>query len=331
MSSIRNRVSTPSVLIVGAGSIGKRHARNLRELGVERISICDPSDVSRNAAVAEALGPVYADYQEALKKAAPQIVFICSPTKLHVEQAIAAARTGAHLFIEKPLSYSMEALDMLRRDVQGVCMVGCNMRFHFGPAKVKQLLESNIIGAVKRAVVVTASYLPDWRPQQDYKKSYSADPEQGGAILDCIHELDLALWYFGPATLAGAEVQRATELGLAVEGTADLHLHHENGAESDVHLSFMEPGYKRMCAVEGEKGFITWDINKKKVEVFDAEENSIASFAEPEKYDLNQMYVEELRHFLQCTETHRKPMGNLEEASRALELALEAKNTAKQA
>jgi len=306
------------VLISGAGSIGKRHANNLRALGIESITTCDPN--------AEA---DYTDFDEALAEVKPDIVFICSPTNLHITQALKAAKTGAHLFIEKPLSHTLDQIDALKQEVDKrnlTCMIGCNMRFHHGPATVKKILDAGTIGSVTKAQIYTGSYLPDWRPQQDYKKSYSADPKQGGAILDCIHEIDLAIWYLGPAVLENVMIESAQLIGIPVEGTADLTLKHVSSSVSELHLSFIEPEYKRFCIIEGINGSVRWDFDKKRVEVKDTEDNMIETHAEPEGYSINQMYINEIAHFLECVEKNTIPEGNLEEASLILRIALEAKN-----
>jgi len=317
------------VLVSGAGSIGKRHLRNLRSVGVQKLSVCDPDEENRTEIAEELSIPDYVDLEEGLSNENPDIVFICSPSKLHIEQALIAAKAGAHLFIEKPLSNTLEGIDELTKEVQArglICMVGCNMRFHHGPATVKKLLSEGIIGKIQEAEVYTGSYLPNWRPQQDYKQSYSADPVQGGAILDCIHEIDLALWYLGPATLTKADLEKATPIEIDVEGTADLHLDHQNGAKSSVHLSFMEPDYNRFCRITGSEGSVHWDINKKKVEVMDTDGSVIESHSEPEGYDMNQMFIDEITYFLECVQSQKNPDGNLEDAIRALSIALEAKS-----
>ena len=288
-----------TIVISGAGSIGSRHATNLKTLGIENVTLCDPSVESAD----------YSDLEEAITKENPNVVFICSPSKLHIKQALLAAKQNCHLFIEKPLSHTLDGIDELKKEVAKrnlTCMVGCNMRFHPGPKRVKEELERGDIGDIKTATVYTGSYLPDWRPQQDYKKSYSADLEQGGALLDCIHEIDLALWYFGEATLKEATLKPATTLGIDVEGTADLTLEHASGCTSHVHLSFMEKEYRRFCDIEGIKGKIHWDIAK-------------------DSSDFNQCYIDEITYFLECIEKNQIPMGNLKEAEVALRIALEAK------
>ena len=321
-------MSSPTVLISGAGSIGKRHLKNLHDLGVGHLMLCDPDAVRVHELSKEIPCNISASLEDALAAEKPDVVFVCSPTRLHVPQAQKAAEADAHLFIEKPLSHTLEGIGMLEKEIKKrrlICMVGCNMRFHFGPATVKRLLDEGKIGTVTRATVYTGSFLPDWRPQQDYRKSYSADPEQGGAILDCIHEIDLALWYLGPATLEKTVLQPATSLNIPVEGTADLTLSHVSGATSAVHLSFMEPGYRRFCRIEGTEGTIEWDIGKKTVMLLGKNGTMLEAIPEPVGYDLNQMYMEEIRHFLDCIKRNAQPQGNLQEATAALEIALEAK------
>jgi predicted dehydrogenase len=316
------------VLVIGAGSIGARHARNLRTIGVKYIAICDP-DAERRSSIAHELScDDFSTIEQALQDDRISTVAVCSPTKFHIPQAIAVAVHGKHLFIEKPLSHAADGLDDLQRMVKQnhlTCMIGCNMRFHFGPATVKRLLEEGKIGKPVHAKIYTGSYLPDWRPKTDFRESYSADPMQGGAILDCIHEIDLAQWYLGSAELMECALKQADPLGIPVEGTADLKLHHASGATSDVHLSFMEKEYKRYCFIEGTEGSLFWDFHRKTVEVKDAAGQVQESVLEPEGYDINQMYIDELKYFLGCSASGTVPMGNLTEATSVLSIALQAR------
>ncbi|MCF7844245.1 MAG: Gfo/Idh/MocA family oxidoreductase [Kiritimatiellales bacterium] len=310
------------ILVSGAGSIGLRHAENLKALGVETVLISDPND--------EIKDKDFSSFEEALKES-PEIVFICSPTKHHIPQALEAARSGAHLFIEKPLSYSMNNVNELSdliKEKNLTAMVGCNMRFHHGPATVKKLIDENRIGEIQIASIYTGSYLPNWRPNQDYKKSYSADPNQGGVILDCIHEIDLALWYLGPAELKESSIESAKEIGLSdVDGTANLELEHRSGATSKVHLSFTEPEYNRNCTINGKTGVIKWDINEKKVDLFNLEGGLVQSYKEPIGFEFNHIYIEEVRHFLDTIEQKTVPFSSLCEAKEALKIAITARST----
>ena len=100
-------------LVVGCGSIGRRHARNLKSLGVQRLGFCDTNPETLKQCREEVNGEIFSDYEEALQKFQPDIVLICTPPVYHVEQALAALRARAHVFIEKPLSHESSGIQAL--------------------------------------------------------------------------------------------------------------------------------------------------------------------------------------------------------------------------
>ncbi len=310
-------------LVVGCGSIGRRHLRNLVRLDVTELAVADPNvegvsdlpaDVTRYATLEEGL---------AWK---PEIAVIASPSEFHIPQAIEAARRGCHVFVEKPLSHTLDLIDTLVRELDGKqSLVGCNMRFHPGPATVKQLLGENAIGELIAARIKTGSYLPDWRPRTDYKQSYSASRESGGAILDCIHEIDLACWLLGPARLAASARRPAKTLGLETDGLAELILDHESGVLSSVHLNFVQRDYRRTCEVVGSEGTIHWDFAEQKVWINRDGATRAANFPQPENWEINDMYVDEMAHFIDCVKAGKETCNPVAKALPVLEIALAAR------
>ena len=319
-----------SVLISGIGSIGSRHARNLRTLNTDQLIVCDPDHEKISALCKELNCEGYGDFSQALAKGKPDVVFICSPTSLHLPQAILAARAGCNLFIEKPLSHSMEGIDELERISSKnnlVTMVGCNMRFHPGPKKIKELLQEGCIGTPLSARLQTGSYLPRWRPDREYRKSYSASLEEGGAILDCIHEIDLALWYFGKATLLHAVSLPARSLGLSVEGLAELLLQHVSGTLTSLNLNFVQRDERRFCQIFGTLGSLYWDMERKQVDHYGEDGKCVSSLpVEPPHFTLNQMYIDEIRHFLDSVATQTETHCPVSAAREILEIALNARH-----
>lgn len=170
------------VLVVGLGSIGIRHLENLRQLGCGGIGVfrsrkglphksVDLSGVSLHYAFDEALSHGY------------NAVVICNPTSLHLKYAQPAAEAGCHLYIEKPVSCSLENVGKLLRTVQKnklVAAVGCQLRFHPNLIAVKQWLSQEAVGHVLNIQVDTGEYLPDWHPWENYRNSYAARQELGG-------------------------------------------------------------------------------------------------------------------------------------------------------
>ncbi len=317
------------VLIVGLGSIGERHLRNFSILGVRQLAYVDPNvdaDALRLLAP-EIQAQRYETLDKALTEFQPQIVFICSPTKYHIQQALESVRCGAHVFIEKPISHTVEVVDELANEARKkkvFVMVACNMRFYPGPQKVKELIEAQSIGTVIAARLKTGSYLPSWRPQQDYRKSYSADKNQGGAILDCIHEIDLALWYSGPATLQSAITLPATHIGLDVDGLAEILLRHDSGVVTSLHLNFIQKNIDRYCEIVGSSGTIRWDFVRGCVELFGESGKLESLFEQPADWERNHAYIREIFYFLECLQKNITPMSSVEEGKAALDIALAA-------
>jgi predicted dehydrogenase len=171
-------------LVIGYGSVGRRHARILAELG------CEVAVVSRRP-IDEVRS--FTDIAEAVTTMQPNYVVIANETSAHVAaaDALAAAGFAGELLIEKPLGGSIANGENFAR-----CAVAYNLRFHPAVVRLAQLLRSEAIVAMQ---VYCGQYLPDWRPGIDYRTAYSADPARGGGVLrDLSHELDLLLLLAGP-------------------------------------------------------------------------------------------------------------------------------------
>ena len=323
------RIQRMKVACLGCGSIGRRHIRNLKQMASVELMAFDPSPEAREALLRESLVPVAATLEQVWEWQ-PALTFIASPSILHVELSLAAARQGSDLFVEKPLSHSLEGVDQLTSEVQQrqlISMVGCNMRFHPGPRQVRRWLQEGVVGEVLSARFWCGSYLPRWRPRQDYRHSYSASPESGGAILDCIHELDLALWLLGAAEVRAAVRQPATSLGLQTDGLAETILVHRSGAISSVHLNFVQRNYDRGIRVIGSEGTIGWEFDGQcgRVELYGPDGTLQERIEQPADWENNQMYVDEIRYLLDCVEQRQPPFNSLDVAAETLRVALQAR------
>jgi predicted dehydrogenase len=322
---------TRSVLVVGSGSIGRRHLRNLRALGLERIEVCDP-DPDRLSLVArdhDVKGHV--DFETALDSVSPDAVLICTPPYLHVSQALTAIRHGAHAFVEKPLSHSMERVDELieEADARGrIVQVGYHWRFDRGLHKIKAMLDTDTIGRVLWARAEYGSYMPDWRPDQDYRQSYSAHRSMGGgAILDNSHEIDYMLTLFGKVVQVYCLADVLSDLEVDAEDTASMVLRFASGSVGEIHLDFVQRVQARNCKIVGAEGTILWDHLEGSIRV------SSPRDTQPRQFDVrgkpDDRYVAEIESFLRCIEGVHEPVVDIHSARRTLEVALAAHESAR--
>lgn len=247
----------PVVAVLGQGSIGRRHAGLLLEEGC-RVLAFDPSPAAEYAAGVEPA----AGEEAALAEADAAVV--ASPTSEHLAQAERALTHGCHLLVEKPIALGagpeVDALVAAACDAGRVLAVAMNLRFHPGPAAVREVVTAGRIGRPLTARFSFGGYLPDWRPGTDYRRSYSARRELGGGVLlDVIHELDYAGWILGPAAEAGAWLGRVSDLELDVEDVVLAHVAYESGALASFELDYLDRSYRRGCRIVGSEASVEWD------------------------------------------------------------------------
>ncbi len=325
---VENAIPPLRILVLGCGSIGQRHIKNLLALRAGHILAFDILEDRRQAMASQPGVCIANDLQEAWDWK-PEVVFVTTGTDTHVTLASMAVEHDCHLFIEKPLSYALEGVDQLCAEVARrrlVTMVGCNMRFHPGPSTVKRLLQEQVIGQVIAARIQSGSYLPRWRPWQDYRKSYSASTEWGGAVLDCIHEIDLALWFFGPAKVTAAAHVPARPIGLETDGLAEMILRHDSGVLTSLHLNFVQRDYRRTCQIIGSKGTVYWDFADHCVRVYGADGELAQTSPDPQQWESNEMYVDELSHFCSAIRNKLQTSNPVTFGLEALKVALAAKS-----
>jgi predicted dehydrogenase len=319
-------------LVIGCGSIGRRHIGNLIQLNLGEIVAYDVRSDRRHE-IESRFGVKVLDRLEDGWGRQPDVALIAVPTSLHVPMALQAAEHGCHLFIEKPLSDRLDGVNQLLdviRNRKLVTLVGCNMRFHPGPSRVKRLIDEGAIGRVIAARIQTGSYLPDWRPHADYRESYSASNTQGGgALLDCIHEIDLALWYFGPGKVVAAASVPAEAIGLDVEGLMEILIRHQSGVLSSVHLNFIQRDYRRGCQIIGTEGSLYWDFEDGIIRWYRSS-GEWQVFGQPDGWIASQMYVDEMTYFLRCVSDGASTFSSVEDGLAALQVALAAKDHATQ-
>ena len=319
-------------LLVGLGSIGRRHLANLRTLDpTGLITVCHqytrPHEAGEGPKAADRV--VYS-LEDGLNPL-PDMALITGPSPLHISTAEALAQKGVHLFIEKPLSHRLDGVKKfldLCRERRVVVQVGYNFRFYEPFVALRRALNEGKIGRVLNITAEVGQYLPDWRPGTDYRRNVTARSDLGGGVLlELSHEIDYVRWLVGEVAAVSAQVARVSDLEIDVEDTAEVTLKFENGALGHIHLDFIQRGYARSCRIIGSEGTIRWDSQDNRVRLFSAASKTWSDIFPSSPLDRNVMYVEELKHFLKCVAEDRAPAVGGEEGLRVMEIVMAARKS----
>lgn len=297
-------------LVVGLGSIGRRHLANFRRL-------CPDAEIAvlrhrGDDGQAQRLGAdhVLTRIEQAIGYA-PDWSVIATPAAMHCETAIVLARCGSHLLVEKPIATSLSearALVETCQQLDRVLMVGYNLRFEPALGAMHEAVTDGRIGEVLGIEASVGQYLPDWRPGQDYRQSVSARRELGGgALLELSHELDYVTWLAGgPMEVAWAQLRRQGDLEIEVEDWVDLQLRSDNGVAASIHMDFLSRVPHRRCRVTGTEASLTWDGIERTTDLMTP--NGCQTIERTPREDRNGSYMAMSKHFLQCIETESPPL-----------------------
>jgi predicted dehydrogenase len=311
------------VLIVSFGSIARRHLANLRTLEpAAQVTIL-------RRAVDPDLPEVQVTTLEAALARRPDAALICSPASDHIRVARQLAEAGVALFIEKPLSHSLDGVSDLvtfAREQKLPLMVGYCLRY-FEPLRLaREALLAGRIGQLRHLSAEVGQYLPDWRPETDYRTGVTAQKALGGgALLELSHELDYVRWLAGEVDTLDAELTQLSSLEIDVEDSADLTLRFASGARGTIHLDLLaRPAYRR-CRMIGSEGTLEVDFIAGTARVFEHESwHELA----PLHIDRNAMYLAELSHFLHCVQSGAEPEISGRDGARVIELIAQARTSA---
>ena len=334
------------VLFCGLGGIGQRHLRNLRslvppdQLDVHAYRVLGRSEKLRDDLSIEADRSMVNDYQivvhanmEDALATRPQAVFICNPSSLHTQIALKAARAGAHIFIEKPVSDSMEGLDELLAIVKAkqlVCYVGYNFRFHPGLMRIKELLEQGHFGNLLAVHSEIGEYLPNWHRYEDYRNMYAARADLGGGVvLSQIHEMDLIFWYFGQPASIYCLGGKLSHLEIDVEDTASSLMQYDGAMGRFpimLHQDYVQRPPVRTFKVIGDQGVALIDLVKNHLTVYNDEGEAVEQW-NGAGFKRNDMFQAQMQHFLACVAGQATPQVNLEVGMQSMRMALAAKES----
>jgi len=309
------------ILIVGLGSIGKKHIGILTdhfpdiEVIVLRHKDCNKEQTKKlgiNYCVTSIIDAI---------ALSPQAAIIANPSSKHLEISIQLASHGVHLLIEKPISNSSEGVaDLIKVCLENniLLMTAYNLRYLPSLIKLYKYVQERKTGQILTINSQVGSYLPSWRSGADYSKSVSAQKALGGGVLlELSHELDYLSWIFGKIKWVKAHVSKQSNLDIDTEDLVNviLGIHSSNGSEhiATLNMNFFRHDAVRQCEIIGNDGTLIWDYIAGEVKYFSAslKEWETMHSSLPDK---NFTYIEQVKHFLYTIDSHEYLSSSGEDA-----------------
>jgi len=313
------------ILIVGLGSIGKRHVRLARELLPEvDIKVLRHQECTT---IPKYTNGCFSNINEAVDFA-PQLAVIAGPATFHMHTALPLAQAGVNLLIEKPLSATLEDINHLLEvcsEQKTVLLIGYNLRFLPSLQEFRRLVKKHVIGKVLSVRCEVGQYLPAWRPDTDYKKSVSAQSKfGGGALPELSHEIDYLRWIFGEVDWVKATLSRQSSLEIDVEDTAHLILGFSKTNDckqliGSVNLDFIRHDSTRICTAIGEEGSLRWNGMTDVVEIFDKGAKEWRELYQHTS-QRDDSYSSEWKHILECINEHKTPLITGEDGLKVVQI-----------
>ncbi|MBE5870292.1 MAG: Gfo/Idh/MocA family oxidoreductase [Lachnospiraceae bacterium] len=333
-------------LMIGLGSIGQRHLRNIRRIygedaqiiayrvrGLQR-TFSDTMQIRKNVSLEEEFRiRSFGDLQEALLEK-PDIAFITNPTNMHIPCAIQCAKAGCHLFLEKPVSDSEEGLKELQTIAkeEGIkIFVGYQNRLNPAIARLKALLENKQLGVILNVRSVVGERLVTMHTYEDYKETYMARKDMGGGVVtnQMVHEMDYLRYLLGNPKDVYAVGGTLGNLGIDVEDNCEAIFTWADGERTfpvSVHADFYQSPPERYVQVVGTKGKAKADIIHNEIEWTVGDETFLEKY---EEFERNDMFIEELKLFMEAVEQSVNPAIGFTDGILGVKMLLAVKESMK--
>ena len=306
------------ILIIGFGSIGKRHAKLLKNFkSISKIYILTKQNCGNFRKI---------KHISEVRNINPDYILICSRTSNHFKHLSYLEKNISNktILVEKPLFKDVRKLKIKKNKV----FVGYNLRYHPIIQFIKKYVNNKKLFS---ANVICHSYLPNWRKNIDYTESNSAKKTYGGgALLELSHEIDYLRWIFGEPKLLYSYNAKFSQLNIDVEDYAFFLMQFINNQKKrfmcEVALDFFTKQKQRKCIVIGDKGVLEWNGVNNNVTFFNNKTSIKEQIFDGSAITLNDMYLNQTQHFLNCIETRNRSEIDILEGVSTLRILLEAKN-----
>lgn len=311
-----------NILVYGAGSIGKRHITNLLSLGMNVFVWRKRSE--KNQELFD-----YFDGRVTIAKDFNSVkdeidaVVIANSTSQHREIIELSIQSNKHMYIEKPITRKVSGVDNLAQVIKErklIVEVGCQLRKHPALDFLKSYLEKED-EALYTFRIHAGQRLEDWRPGTDYRQSYSSKKnEGGGALLDIIHEIDLALWLLGDVKEVYGELSNISDQNIEAEDLVNIIMKLDSEAVGQIQLDLLSPILRRGLEIITRSSIYKWDYSDGSIFEF-SKESEECIYEIDKAFNRNDMFISTMENFIERVSGNaKKPLCSFEDGIKALKV-----------
>lgn len=316
-------------IVVGFGSIGNRHTKNLLKIGQKNIDIFRTFKNKTKYPRIKNI-KIIKNLNKALSTTKYNFMILANPTSEHIDYAIKGAEKNINLYIEKPLSNTLKNIDKLKK-IQNKnkikIMIGCQLRYHAGLIFVKEIIKKKKLGKIYSVFCDVGEHLPFWHPGENYKKSYAAKKELGGGvILTLIHEIDYLYWLFGKFKSVYSTGGNITKLNIDVEDTVVSNIVTKKNVPISLRMDYWRNPPTRQLNIVGEKGQLFWDYYTKKTTIILNSGKKIVKKL-PSNWNKNLMFLDIMKDFISKIKKNSRVNIPLKDGIYTLKVALALKKS----
>ena len=312
------------IFVWGSGSIGRRHLVNLTSLSRGKIGLISRNPHKQPQPTTNLHG-IWSPGEVNWKTVSELI--IATPTSFHLSHLETALHGGVKkIYLEKPISHNndrIEEISSLIKLCGAKVFVGFDLRYDPGLVKVKELVQKQALGMICSVHAHVGQYLPDWRPDQDYRQSMSASFSLGGGVmLDLTHEIDYLLYLFGDIALVANSNGHRSNLEIETEDTSDSLLQFQCGISGTVHLDYLQKLPTRYLHIIGSDGALRLDLLARKL-VWNSSWSSEQNTFDYSKFERNDRFRSILSDFISTNPSDR--LCSWAEGKKTLNVVVESK------
>ena len=319
-------------LIIGTGSIGQRHIRNIKQID-NNIQFIFLRHKLYEDKLSHELGARVITNIDQINSSEVDFSIIANPSSMHTDMILYCIDKQIPFYIEKPIVTSREDLKKLHLVVSQshlpINLVGCNLRFLPSLQHFKFLITNGAIGSPIRASFHAGQWLPDWRPTQNYKEVYSSKSHMGGGvIMDLIHEIDMTRYLIGEFDQVMSIAKGVQILDIEVESNVcALLANSTTDCITTLCLDYVSRKPIRHYQVVGTHGTLTWNLANKSFILSNSYGDEIINLPE-EAYSIELTYENAIDTFIHNVNNNTPFENDIHEGIKSVDLALQIKEAA---